>query len=213
MIALAQHLRNSRLPGVTLWVVVCLLGVAVAFHWLREAAATEPPSTVVPPRAAIDLQAAIAQAATAPLFGEAPPSGSAAIAESAPLDIKLKGVVAGHGGPAAAIVNTGGEEDELAMPGAEIRAGVKLESVERTHVVVSRDGVTLRVELEPVRNESSRSKGGSHASGKRALHSPPQPAAAEGEVPATGAEPAAEQPLAPPMPQSGIAPDSLTPVA
>lgn len=213
MSALARQLRHPRLLGPALWAVVCALSVAVAWHWLREAAATPPPAPAAPAHPAVDLDAAVARAAAVPLFGEAPPHGPVASTGGPAIDIKLKGVLAGRGGPAAAIVNTGGDEDELAMLGAELRPGVRLESVQATYIVLSRDGVGRRVELEPLRSEPSRSKGGARAGGKPTGHSPPPPEPVEAEASAANAEPAPEQPLAPPMPQSSAAPDSLVPVA
>jgi type II secretory pathway component PulC len=205
--------RVARLPAIGLWVVVAALGTAVAFHWLREAAATPPPQPAAVPRPAVDLDAAVAQAAAIPLFGEAPARGPATGSDTAPLDIRLKGVVAGNGGTVAAIVNTGGEEDELALPGAELRPGVMLESVHPTHILVGRTGLSQRVELEPVRSEASRSQGTGRR-GRRAAHdAPPATAAIEPEAPAAGVEPSAEQPLAPPMPQSRAAPESPAPAA
>ncbi len=205
------YLRSPRLPRVGAWLVVVAFGIVVAFHWLREAAATPPPSAIAPPPPAVDLEAAVAQAAAVPLFGEAPASGPSA--DSAPLEFKLKGVLAGNGGPVVAIVNSGGEEDELVMLGAELRPGVRLEGVHPTHIVVSRGGVAQRVELEPVRSDSSRGKDSSHAGGKRSTHIPPQPAQVEAGASTAGTEPASEQPLAPPMPQSSAAPDPLIPAA
>jgi type II secretory pathway component PulC len=212
MSRLGTYARVPRLPAIGLWLVVAALGTAVALHWLRDAAATPPPEPAAAPRPAVDLDAAIAQAAAIPLFGAAPARGPATGSDTAPLDIRLKGVVAGNGGTVAAIVNTGGEEDELALPGAELRPGVKLESVHPTHILLGRSGVTQRVELEPVGSEAPRSKGSAH--GKRTVHgAPPATAPTEAEAPIAGVEPAAEQPLAPPMPQSRAAPVPLPPAA
>jgi type II secretory pathway component PulC len=213
MNAFGTFARGARLPAIALWFVVAALGTAVTLHWLREAAATPPPQPAAVPRPAVDLDAAVAEAAAIPLFGAAAARGPATGSDTAPLEIRLKGVVAGNGGTEAAIVNTGGEEDELALPGAELRPGVKLESVHPTHILVGRSGLSQRVELEPVRSEASRSKGnGRH--GKQAAHDgPPATAATEPEAPAAGVEPSAEQPLVPPMPQSRAAPDSPAPAA
>lgn len=190
--ALTDHLRRPLVPKLGLWLLVLGWGASVALYWLQDATATSPPPAVAEQRPAIDLETAIAEAAAAPVFGEAAASESAPAAVVAPLDVKLKGVFAGGGGTMAAIVNTGGEEDEFVLLGRELRPGVTLASVHPTHIVVARDGGLHRVELQPVKSEASRSK--------RAP--PPADAVPEPEAPAAPAESDSSPPPAPPMPQS-----------
>jgi general secretion pathway protein C len=72
-------------------------------------------------------------------------AGGAAVST---LHIKLRGVFAGGGtGSGYAIVNTGGR-DEATRIGAEIVAGVRLESVHAGHIMVRRGGALERVSLE-----------------------------------------------------------------
>ena len=206
----AAHLSSPLGLKIGLWVLVLAWSSSITFQWLQDASAILPPPGVTEPRLAIDLDEAIAQAAAAPLFGEAPESGTIATAIAAPLDIKLKGVFAGAGGPMAAIVDTGGEEDEFVMLGRELRRGVVLEGIHPTHIIVGRDGVSHLVELEAVKSEASRSKGATPASGTRAAHSPPAvPSTTEAEAPSPPAETESSTPLAPPMPQSDAGPSSL----
>lgn len=205
--ALTDRLWSPLVPKIVAWTLVLGCALSVALHWLRDAAATHTTAAVVQPRPAVDLEAAIAEAAAAPVFGEAAGSESVPTPVAATLDIRLKGVFAGGGGPMAAIVNTGREEDEFVLLGRELQPGVRLEAVHPSHILVVREGVSHRVELEPVRSETSRLKGATHPSGKPPAHIPPEsPTAPEAEASAH-AEPESSTPLAAPMPQSDAGPD------
>ena len=209
--ALTDRLWSPLLPKIVAWTLVLGCALSVALQWLRDAAATHTTAAVVEPPPAVDLEAAIAAAAAAPVFGAAAGSESAPTPVAAPLDIRLKGVFAGGGGPTAAIVNTGGEEDEFVLLGRELRPGVTLESVHPTHIVVARDGGSHRVELEPVRSEASHSPGAMRATEQRAVRvrrPPVADTAPEPEpAPAAPTEPESSTPLAAPMPQSDAGPD------
>jgi type II secretory pathway component PulC len=198
---------NPLVLKIGLWMLVLAWAACVAFHWLGDASATPPPTVAARPRPVVDLESAIAQAATAPVFGETGESEAVPTPGAAPLDIKLKGVFAGGGGPVAAIVDTGGEEDELVMLGAQIRPGVVLQGVYPTYIVIAREGGSHRVELEPVKSDASRSKAAQRTSGARPAHTrPAAPEALEPEAAAAPAEPESSKPLAPPMPQSDAGP-------
>jgi general secretion pathway protein C len=209
---LAGHPSSPLALKIGLWILVLGWGTCVAVDWFRDAVATPPPATARP-RAPVDLDATIAQAAAAPLFGDAVEPEDVATALPAPIDIKLRGVFAGGGGPTAAIVNTGGEEDEVVVPGATLRPGVTLKSVHPTHIVVDQAGATRRIELEPLKSDAARSKLARHATGRQAEQdSPPESAAPETpaayDAPAMPAEAASSTPAIPaaPMPQSRAAP-------
>jgi type II secretory pathway component PulC len=208
---LALHCSLPLALKIGLWILVLAWGLSIAFEWLRDASANLPPAAVIQPRPAIDLEEAITQAAAAPLFGQAPGGETAAAAIKAPLEIKLKGVFAGGGGPMAAIVNTGRDEDDVAMLGRELQPGVVLEGIHPTHIVVGRDGASHRIELEAVRSEPSRSKVA--ARGNAAPGTPSPPAAPTEASPPPPAESEPSTPLAPPMPQSDAGSGSLSRVA
>jgi hypothetical protein len=127
------------------------------------------------------------------VFGEAVKGDAQDTARVALLDIKLKGTFAGGGGPAAAIVNVG-DEDELVLAGRHVRPGVVLESIHPTHIVVGDGGASRRVELEAIRSEQPRSKQTTRRNGTAS--------AAPAEAPPPPADAESATPLAPPMPQS-----------
>lgn len=204
--ALTDRLWSPLLQKIVAWTLVLGCALSVALHWLRDAAATHPTAPVAQPRPAVDLEAAIAEAAAAPVFGEAA-ENEAPTPVAAPLGIRLKGVFAGGGGPMAAIVNTGREEDEFVLLGRELQPGVRLEAVHPSHIVVGREGVSHRVELETVRSDTSRSKGAMHPSGKPPAHIPPESSTAPEAEASAHAEPESSTPPAAPMPQSDAGPD------
>lgn len=215
MIALKFALRNGRSLAancvhplavtIVLWILVVTWSAWIAFQWLRDASATSAPPAVAQSRPALDLDAAVATAAAAPVFGVAPASEATATALVVPLDIKLKGVFAGGAGPMAAIVNAGDEEDRVVTLGRELQPGVLLEGVFPTHILVARNGASHRIELETLKNEAPRSKAAARGHRARATHppaaDPPIPAT---EAPSEAAEAESSVPLAPPMPQSGV---------
>lgn len=98
-----------------------------------------------PQRAGVTIAAATQAVADAHVFGDAATAGGIAVST---LNVKLRGVFAGNAGaPGYAIVNTGGR-DQAAGVGAEIAPGVALESVHARHIVLRRNGVFERVNLE-----------------------------------------------------------------
>jgi general secretion pathway protein C len=128
-------------PAIALVMLVILAAFLTArwtMYWLTPA---EPP--------AIRANERLALGAVAQIVADARLFGSARVGEVATnLNIKLKGVFADEGAPSGwAILNTGGK-DETARAGREIAPGVVLDSVHVRHVVLRRDGVLERVNLE-----------------------------------------------------------------
>jgi general secretion pathway protein C len=105
-------------------------------------------------------------AAIARLFGAAPPPSATTASSSG---LRLKGVVAPDAGPiASAIFSSGSGRDIAVFVDREITPGVKLLEVKPDHVVVSRNGVSERIELEAVRSTSAASaRGGVRPQGFR----------------------------------------------
>lgn len=208
-----MNLLNPVVAKIALWALLLGWISWIAFQWLREALATPAQTAVTQSRPLLDLDAAVATAAAAPLFGEAArPDASHTAVPSMP-NVKLKGVFASGDGPVAAIVNVG-REDEFVLLNKELGPGVTLQGVYPTHIVISRNGAKERVELELLKSDASRSKGAA-AAGTRLSHGHarppdvvPEPApAAPPPVPAGEATPVdpdvqPKSPLAPPMQQS-----------
>ena len=127
---------------------IAMLGVLVAAGWLAArwfvyfAAPAEVPPT--PPRERVQLAATAQRVADAHLFGMAParPGGEALTN----LNIKLKGVFAGS--PSGLAILNAGERDQATRVGAEIVPGVVLEQVHARHVLLRRNGVLERVNIE-----------------------------------------------------------------
>jgi general secretion pathway protein C len=120
------------------------LGAWLAAGWFVYFT-TPPIVPAAPVRPVITIATAAETAAENHVFGAAPAAGGMAVST---FDVKLKGVFAGAAGaPGHAIVNTGGR-DETARVGAEISPGVALESVHPRHIVLKRNGVFERVNLE-----------------------------------------------------------------
>jgi general secretion pathway protein C len=117
------------------------LGAWLAAGWFVYFT-TPPIVPAAPARPVITIAAAAETVAEAHVFGAAPAAGGMAVST---LNVKLKGVFAGA--PGHAIVNTGGR-DQTASVGAEISPGVALESVHPRHIVLKRNGVFERVNLE-----------------------------------------------------------------
>jgi type II secretory pathway component PulC len=195
---------------IALWALVFGWASWIAFQWLRDAFATPVPEAVVQPPADLDMEAAVVKAATAPVFGEA------SVSETEPADlastrsVRLKGVFAGDGGPMAAIINTG-KDDEFVLLGKAASSGFVLEGVHPNHIVINRSGVSVRVELEALKSDAARSNSGTAASSARSSHTPsevPPPPATEPA--STAVDAVSPAPLAPPMPQSKAMPDPLS---
>jgi type II secretory pathway component PulC len=210
------NLLNPVVAKIALWVLLLGWISWIAFQWLREVLATPAQTAVTQSRPLLDLDAAVATAAAAPLFGDAArPDASHTAVPSMP-NVRLKGVFASGDGPAAAIVNVG-REDEFVLLNKELGPGVTLQAVHPTHIVIIRNGAKERVELEALKSDATRSKGGA-AAGTRLSHGharPPDaaPDSAPAPPPAGEAAPVTPDvqptsPLAPPMQQSQRTPDA-----
>jgi len=120
--------------------------LATEWFWYFVGSTGKPPASATQQRARIDLQASAEAIASTRLFGAE--KQATVTAQVSNLNIKLKGVFAGRPDrPAFAIVNTG-SRDDFALAGREVMPGVKLESVHPDHVIVVRNGVLERVNLE-----------------------------------------------------------------
>jgi hypothetical protein len=182
---------QSRSAQAGAWLVVLVAAAWMAWHWFGVF--TSSGDAAAPIRsAAPDVQAAAAQAVAAPLFGQAGAGGAGAAAAGTG-DIKLRGVFAGAGGLQAAIVNTGKEDSFVALSG-EIAPGIVLQEVHATHIVVSRNGLAERVELDVLKSPE-----GGGAARRREVRAPEPPReevaeGAQGGPGAPGAQPAADAP-------------------
>lgn len=134
---------GRALPA-TAMVAALALGVWLGAGWFVYFT-TPPIVPAAPARENITIAAAAQTIAETHVFGAAPAAGGIAMST---LNVKLKGVFAGRSGtPGHAIVNTGGR-DQTASVGAEISPGVALDSVHPYHIVIKRNGVFERVNLE-----------------------------------------------------------------
>lgn len=189
---------DGALPG---WLPKLLTAAAVGlgawlateWFWYFSGATAMRPSAPTQLRQKINLPGTAETLAATQLFG-APKAAGPVVAQVSSLNIKLKGVFAGNPTrPAFAIVNTG-TKDEYALAGKEFMPGVTLESVHATHVLVKRNGLTERVNLE---ERSLASAGGPRPS---PVLMTPRPA------PRVAPEPPPQPPAAPPAPPAGQAP-------
>ena len=216
-----QRLVSRFSPGVArtvLWAGLAAWTVWMANYWAREAIATPPPVPAQQLRPVVDFDSAVSTAAASAIFGAAVRPQGIQRGASAALDIKLRGVLASSGGPTGAIVNTG-HDDDFVLLEKELGPGVVLTDVSPTHIVITRDGVAERVELDPVKSEAARPKGAADGSGARRSHGRVANARADATeaapTPAPEAEPAPAAPeatpvkeLAPPMQNSQAVPDA-----
>lgn len=173
------------LPAVAL-IAALALGAWLGAGWFVYLT-TPPVVPAAPSRENVTIAAAAQAVTDAHLFGAAPAAGGIAVST---LNVKLRGVFTGSGGaPGYAILNTGGR-DEAASVGAEISPGVALESVHAMHIVLKRNGVFERVNLEerPVLA----------VAGSRPVPPvPAAPASARQARPTPGAAPSPSQPQQP----------------
>lgn len=183
--AMLQGIRDPRiaallhrtLPAASL-VAALALGAWLGAGWFVYFT-TPPVVPGSPQRDRVTIAAATQTVAGAHVFGDAAVAGGMAVST---LNVKLRGVFAGTGGaPGYAIVNTGGR-DQAASAGTEISPGVALESVHARHIVLKRNGVFERVNLEerPVLAQASPRPA---APPPGAAPAPPPPAAAPGAAP------------------------------
>jgi len=198
------------IPTAATLAALVLAGWLVGRWVLYFMAPAETPQT--PPRERVQLGAAAQALADAHLFGAAATLAGGEVLSN--LNIKLRGVLAGASG--FAILNTG-DRDQAARVGGEVVPGVVLEAVHARHVVLRRNGVLERVNLEerqqlaaapvpqdPPRRSRSRSVAAPEAAASGSAPRPgarfqrPEPYAPVGDVP-TEPQPAAA-PAPPPAP-------------
>jgi general secretion pathway protein C len=157
MAALARN--GAQASGAIGTLAIVALTLVLAFqlaHWTWVFVAPAQVATSPAGDAGVDM------AAIAKLFGASPPS-SATVASSSGL--RLKGVVAPDGGPiASAIFSTGSGRDIAVFVEREIAPGLKLLEVKPDHVIVSRNGVRERIDLEAARSVAA---AGGNARGSR----------------------------------------------
>lgn len=128
-------------PTGTLLVVALVLVLAWQLAWWTWAFVAPPAAPV--PRAS---DATVDLAAVARLFGAQAPASSGGASSAG---LRLKGVVAPTPGIAAsAIFSTGAGSDLAVFLDGEVQPGVRLAEVDPDHVIVVRDGVRERIDLE-----------------------------------------------------------------
>ena len=139
--------QKNRVIGTLAIIALTLVLAFQLAHWAWVFIA--PPEVARTPAG----DAGVDMAAIAKLFGAAAPSSSGAPSTSG---LRLKGVVAPDGGPiASAIFSTGAGKDIAVFVDREISPGLKLVEVKPDHVVVSRNGVRERIELEAAKSQAS----------------------------------------------------------
>lgn len=150
--------RNGVIGTLAIVALTLVLAFQLA-HWTWVFIAPPQVATTPQPDASVDL------AAIAKLFGAAPPSSGVASTSG----LRLKGVVAPDGGPiASAIFSTGSGKDIAVFVEREIQPGLTLLEVKPDHVIVSRNGVRERIELEAARSMAAApSRGGARPGGFR----------------------------------------------
>jgi general secretion pathway protein C len=142
MAAAATDQKNGVIGTIAIVALTLVLAFQLA-HWTWVFMA--PPEIAKTP----DGDAGVDMAAIAKLFGATPP----ATASASTAGLRLKGVVAPDEGPiASAIFSTGGGKDVAVFVDREISPGVKLVEVKADHVIVSRNGVNERIDLEAARS-------------------------------------------------------------
>lgn len=160
VIATSERKKNGVFGALAIIALTLVLAFQLA-HWTWVFIA--PPEVARTPEG----DAGVDMAAIAKLFGAAAPSSARTASTSG---LRLKGVVAPDGGPiASAIFSTGGGKDIAVFVDREISPGMKLLEVKPDHVVVSRNGVRERIELEAGRSNAAaaNARGGRMAPGFR----------------------------------------------
>ena len=164
-----RTLADRRGPAIAT-VLLALLAAFLLATWTWKLFA--PKQIIRPaPLTQVDAAAAADTVVAAHLFGVAAQGKSAEASQVSTLNIRLKGVFAENGEyPAFAIVNTGAK-DEPVRTGNDIMPGVVLDSVKPEHIVVKRNGVLERVNLEE--------RAGAGGGGSSVGVTPPRPAPAQ----------------------------------
>ena len=149
MAAIANR-DDPQKAGVVGTLAIVALTLVLAFqlaHWTWVFIAPPEVARTPEPDGGVDM------AAIARLFGAAPPASAAAASTSG---LRLKGVVAPDAGPiASAIFSTGAGKDIAVFVDREITPGVKLAEVKPDHVIVTRNGVAERIDLEAARSAAA----------------------------------------------------------
>ncbi len=149
MAAAASSAKNGFIGTIAIVALTLVLAFQLA-HWTWVFVA--PPEISKTP----DADAGVDLAAIAKLFGASLPAST----NASTAGLRLKGVVAPDEGPiASAIFSTGGGKDIAVFVDREISPGVTLVEVKADHVIVSRNGVNERIDLEAGRSMAS-AKGG-----------------------------------------------------
>jgi general secretion pathway protein C len=139
--------RAQRAFHAILMVALVLVLAWQLAYWTWRFAAPPASSDARGAGAAVDL------AAIARLFGGA--ASSTSTLASTP-GLRLKGVIAPTPGVAAsAIFSTGAGKDIAIYVGRELQPGVKLSGVYPDHVMLSRNGVEERIDLDAMRSGKS----------------------------------------------------------
>ena len=140
---------KSSALGTALVVALVLVLAWQLAHWTWVFFAPPPVAAPAPAQAAVDL------AAIARFFGATAPSETASAT-----GIKLKGVIAPTPGTeASAIFSRGTARDVAVYIDGEVEPGMKLTEVHPDHVIVSRAGVTSRIDLEAPRSNAVAARG------------------------------------------------------
>lgn len=184
--------RWPDLVAFALLIVLCWMLARWTWYIVSPEASAEPAAST---RVIFDVNAAAQSISAANLFGvtQAPRPVEQVVVPTS-LNVKLKGVFAADGKqPAYAILNTDSQGDRHIKAGGEIKSGVTLAEIHPRHVVLQRDGVLERVELDE--------KAGSAAPAKSARA--PLSARPGGAPAAAPATPAPATPITPITPGAG----------
>lgn len=145
--------RSQRLLESLLLVVLVLVLAWQLAYWTWQFATPAAVGNAREDAKDVDL------AAIARLFGGAPPAGSKQAASTSGL--RLKGVIAPTPGVAAsAIFSAGSGRDFAVFVGRELQPNVTLKEVHPDHVIVSRNGVDERIDLDAMRGGKSSAPSG-----------------------------------------------------
>lgn len=137
---------TRRLPDILTFTLVVVLAMQLA-HWTWIFFTPKAPLPPLRPAAA-NTDHAIAKVVDANLFGTAA-TNPAPVAITAATNMRLSGVFASVGNlPAFAIISSDGQPSQPVRSGQAIAPGVVLESVLPDHVIIRRNGVRERLELD-----------------------------------------------------------------
>ena len=136
-----------RLPEILTFTLVVVLAMQLAYWtWIFFT-----PKAPLPPQrpAAASTDNVIAKVIDAHLFGAAAVINEAPVAVTAATNMRLSGVFASAGNlPAFAIISIDGQTSRPVRKGDVITPGIVLEAVSADHVLIRRNGVRERLELD-----------------------------------------------------------------